>query len=158
LLPREGTTPMLQDWLQSRRRAPSAFSLIELLVVIAILGVLFALLLPAIQKVREAANRAACQNNLKQIGLALHNYHDTHKVFPKGSLNDSPAPHAAPAMSFMFFLYPGLEQEAVFNKFDFKPNAATADGYGGFIPYCSSSNSLPADAITAFTVPSLLCP
>jgi prepilin-type N-terminal cleavage/methylation domain-containing protein/prepilin-type processing-associated H-X9-DG protein len=149
---------MPQDLVRTRRRARSAFSLIELLVVIAILAVLLGLLLPAVQKVREAANRATCQNNLKQIGLALHNYHDSNQRFPMGVINGSrTTPLVAPRLTYLFPLYPALEQENVFKKYN--PNSTgTDDGYGNFLSWCSSPNSIYADGPTAAVVPTFLCP
>ena len=68
----------------NRRMPRMGFTLIELLVVIAIIAILIALLLPAVQQAREAARRTQCRNNLKQIGVAMHNYHDVHQIFPIG--------------------------------------------------------------------------
>jgi prepilin-type N-terminal cleavage/methylation domain-containing protein len=93
-----------------------AFALIELLVVLAILAVLIALLVPAVQKVREAANRIKCTNNLKQLGLALHSYHDSHGALPPGVVADSSDLRNG-RHSGLVFLLPHLEQQALYDRY-----------------------------------------
>lgn len=111
--------------LLARRRQRSAFTLIELLVVIAILAVLVGLLLPAVQMAREAASRAQCQNNLKQMGLALHMHHDIYQYFPSAGANGITVPNmvsGSPAVgryqqcSWFYQILPCLEQQAVWNN------------------------------------------
>jgi prepilin-type N-terminal cleavage/methylation domain-containing protein/prepilin-type processing-associated H-X9-DG protein len=108
------------------RRTRRGFTLIELLVVIAIIGALVAMLLPAVQKVREAAALRQCQNNLKQLGLALHAYHDTYRLFPPGYIDGNTNPSSTPdndvgpGWGWAAFLLPYLDQSAVYDQINFK--------------------------------------
>src|SRR5262249_33783568 len=111
---------MVNPALPLRGRAAPAFTLVELLVVMAIIGVLIALLLPAVQKVRAAANRAACSNNLHNIGLALHNFENTRGAFPPGAVIGPCLPAGVTTRATHGgwpFLLPYLEQQALYNQY-----------------------------------------
>src|SRR5205085_193924 len=101
--------------LMVRRTGRPGFTLIELLVVIAIIGTLMGLLLPAVQRAREAANRTKCANNMKQQGLALHNYHDVHKFFPTG-LDNYFNKHWH--WSWMAKILPFIDQDTIYKAAD----------------------------------------
>ena len=131
--------------LNSRTRF-GGFTLVELLVVIAIIGILIALLLPAVQAAREAARRSQCSNNMKQIGVALHNYHDSHKTFPpRGVFGDgsSPAARKPPYhYTWLAMILPYLEQQPLYDATDWNlPIYGTSPQ-----PICST------------LLPALLCP
>ena len=107
------------------RMRKKGFTLIELLVVIAIIAVLVSLLLPAVQQAREAARRSQCRNNLKQIGLALHNYEGSYRVFPPGYVdfnfnpNNTPDTDLGPGWGWATFLLPFMDQTNVYNQINF---------------------------------------
>src|SRR5690349_11483992 len=114
---------------RSRR---SAFTLIELLVVIAIIAVLIGLLLPAVQKVREAAARTKCSNNLKQLALAAHNYHSANGVLPPGFLGPREGytyyNGTAQSYGLLVFLLPYVEMDAIFRQLKLPMDVATFTG------------------------------
>ena len=131
-----------------RRPFPTAFTLIELLVVLAILAVLIGLLLPAVQKVREAAARVKCANNLKQLGLAVHNYHGATGCFPPGRGTPMPA-----IFSVHSYLLPYLEQDNLWYRIDFSAPPATFS-LGNGVVYDGSVNFPAATTPVGF----FLCP
>jgi len=152
----------------------SGFTLIELLVVIAIIGVLISLLLPAVQKVREADNRTYCHNNLKQIGLAMHNYHDTFKRFPPSldsgiyplgtaTLVGSPRTGWTTYWSWLAYILPFIEQDNLWNKALTwaQTGGGTVAAVGYWWPWGSfwgGANAIPANPALGTPVKTFICP
>ena len=113
--------------MPNSRVSRSAFTLIELLVVIAIIAILVALLLPAVQQAREAARRSSCKNNLKQIGLAMQNYHDVHSTFPPGYVRRAGSDPRQPNTGWGVYILPQLEQAALYDLIDTESNGFSVD-------------------------------
>src|SRR5262245_29455848 len=124
---------MFKSLFKSVRARGSAFTLIELLVVIAIIAILIGLLLPAVQKVRDAAARAQCQNNLKQLGLALHGFHDVKKYFPPAGTSDGkplsggPWPCGGEGTNWSVYLMPYTEQGNIWNRLTWNGDSGWTD-------------------------------
>ncbi|MGE0758918.1 MAG: DUF1559 domain-containing protein [Pirellulaceae bacterium] len=123
-----------------------AFTLVELLVVIAIIGILVSLLLPAVQAARAAARRMSCQNNLRQLGLAVHNYESTYRVFPPSTITDGGA--RSQPWSGQAFLLPFLEGDNVYSRISFSA------GYHDAV----NVSQFPPKGIAPLRVPVLMCP
>jgi len=133
--------------MHSRTKTRRGFTLIELLVVIAIIAILIALLLPAVQQAREAARRSQCKNNLKQIGIALHNYHDIYRMFPhNASAGGTNYTNCGP--SWQVRILPFIDQAAAYNQFTF-------NGVDWTLQYGANAN---VDVIEDLRVAMLNCP
>lgn len=133
----------------------TAFTLIELLIVIAIIAVLIGLLLPAAQKVREAASRTKCQNNLKQLALATHGYHDANMKLPYATLDKQPNETTSSWSSGLILVLPFLEQDAVAKRWDIKKprNDSSTEATLGY-----SNASLQKGLIPTYVCPSMTPP
>ena len=139
-----------------KARQRRGFTLIELLVVIAIIAVLIALLLPAVQSAREAARRAQCTNNMKQLGLAMHNYESTHTAFPasaylyrKASDNFASLNWEAHAPGPLLYLLGYMEQQAIYNAFNMDAQCVTG---------CNASDRAQNTTVTNTAINSYICP
>lgn len=140
--------------MPSRQRRPHAFTLIELLVVIAIIAVLIGLLVPAVQRVRESASRLQCYNNLKQIGLALHSYHDRNKFFPPGYVSgvNAAGDDTGPGWGWAAYLLDDVEQTNLKRQINFALDVAHPANAGPRVQLLSIF-LCPSDAVVGTFVP-----
>lgn len=152
--------------LWSRRR--SAFTLIELLVVIAIIAILIALLLPAVQQAREAARRTQCRNNFKQVGLALHNYHDNFQQFPPALVSSGrcntggsgECPTTRPVLNTTGFvlLLPYIDQAPMYNQYNLNVSSSMSSPYGrpqaGGVANSTTNQAIYNKKLAAYGCPS----
>ncbi|MFK7778720.1 MAG: DUF1559 domain-containing protein [Gimesia sp.] len=132
------------------------FTLIELLVVIAIIAILIALLLPAVQQAREAARRSTCKNNLKQLGLALHNYEETHTIFPPGYIGTSYNSTVGSKLSWTTMILPFMEQANLYNQIS--SNLANTSSVTGWLAIADVTPKIAATNQAETIIPGLVCP
>lgn len=132
------------------------FTLIELLVVIAIIAILIALLLPAVQQAREAARRSNCKNNLKQIGLALHNYHETFSIFPPGYVGTGLAAQNPNLLAWSTMILPFIDQANLYNQIS--SSMFHTPGPGGWLTVANVSPSVAATVQAQSIIPGYNCP
>jgi len=153
--------------MSRRRRNPLGFTLIELLVVIAIIAILIALLLPAVQQAREAARRTQCRNNLKQLGLALHNYHDNFKVFPPALVwpslkNQANATADGQTMNYgttgFVRILPFIDQAPIYNQWNFNITSTNAIRAGQTLPMAGGPLQNPNLTLSQQLLSAFLCP
>lgn len=140
-----------------RNTGSRGFTLVELLVVIAIIGVLVGLLLPAVQAAREAARRMSCSNNMKQIGLALHNYESTHRTFPSSWIVTTPTGTVGPGLNMTVWglmLLPFMEQQPLYDRYDPRVPAFNEAAGIGYPPAVVLQNI----SVVSTVVPTYLCP
>ncbi len=155
-------------WIHANgAKSARGFTLIELLVVIAIIAILIALLLPAVQQAREAARRSSCRNNLKQLGLALHNYHDNFNSFPMGGVYTPPVTGTVfgTGPSFFVGLMPYLDQQPLYSQMNLSiPNSGSGSWANGLVangvklPVLRCPSSTTTDSVSLPRLPPVIPP